>query len=120
MARMGVRTMPSARQLLAAGRRDLVAAIKGAGGFLEAAQALGLRSQRKPAGYWDDEMNLGGWGGVARVMGRVAGTVPAPPRRSPAACGARCPTGRAAAVARRLIHLAWPCCRPPSLYQTRS
>ena len=23
-------------------------------------QALGLRSQRKPAGYWDDEMNLGG------------------------------------------------------------
>ena len=34
-------------------------------------QALGLRSQRKPAGYWEDEMNLGG------CSCRVVGTPPA-------------------------------------------
>lgn len=60
LCRMGLRIMPTSAQLAAAGRRDLVAAVKQAGGFLEVAQALGLRSQRKPAGYWDDESNLGG------------------------------------------------------------
>ena len=63
LSRMGLRLMPTAAQLEAAGRRDLVAAIKQAGGFLEVAQACGLRSQRKPAGFWEDEANLGGWGG---------------------------------------------------------
>ena len=63
---MGLRIMPSARQLEDTGRRDLVAAVRRAGGFLEVAQALGLRSQRKPAGFWDDEMNLGGWAGALR------------------------------------------------------
>lgn len=58
LCRMGLRIMPTSAQLAAAGRRDLVAAVKRAGGFLEVAQALGLRSQRKPAGYWDDESNL--------------------------------------------------------------
>ena len=108
LARMGLRIMPSAAQLEAAGRADLVGAIRRAGGFLEVAQAsagsrggkrvacalwgslccsphaaagrrgsaqcgwppaaapprlqaLQLRSQRKPAGYWHDEDNLGGW-----------------------------------------------------------
>lgn len=36
---MGLRIMPSARQLEDAGRHDLVEAIKRAGGFLEVAQA---------------------------------------------------------------------------------
>lgn len=29
-------------------------------------QLLGLRSQRKPAGFWDNEANLGEWGGSDR------------------------------------------------------
>ena len=41
---MRIRLMPTAAQLEAAGRRDLVAAIKQAGGFLEVAQACGLRN----------------------------------------------------------------------------
>ncbi len=63
LSRMGLRIMPTSAQLAAAGRRDLAAAVRRAGGFLEVAQALGLRSQRKPAGYWDDEANLGERGG---------------------------------------------------------
>lgn len=39
LARMGLRIMPTAAQLLEAGRKDLVASIKQAGGFLEVAQA---------------------------------------------------------------------------------
>ena len=39
LARMGLRIMPTAAQLLEAGRKDLVTAIKRAGGFLEVAQA---------------------------------------------------------------------------------
>ncbi|KAL4854923.1 Hexokinase-1 [Chlorella vulgaris] len=58
LERMGLHTMPTSAQLVAAGRRDLSDAVKEAGGFLEVAQALGLRSQRKPAGYWEDGMNL--------------------------------------------------------------
>lgn len=38
LARMGLRVMPNSSQLAAAGRQDLVAAIKRAGGFLEVAQ----------------------------------------------------------------------------------
>ena len=39
LARMGLRIMPTAAQLLEAGRKDLVTSIKRAGGFLEVAQA---------------------------------------------------------------------------------
>lgn len=41
LARMGMRVMPSASQLEKAGRPDLVAAVRQAGGFLEVAQARG-------------------------------------------------------------------------------
>lgn len=41
LARMGLHIMPSAAQLEAAGRPDLVAAVRKAGGFLEVAQASG-------------------------------------------------------------------------------
>lgn len=47
--------MPTRRQLMEAGRHDLVRQIASAGGFLEVAQALGYRSVRKPPGYWEDE-----------------------------------------------------------------
>jgi hypothetical protein len=36
---MGIRLMPRATELAAAGRPDLVAAVRRAGGFLEVAQA---------------------------------------------------------------------------------
>lgn len=54
----GVGVMPSRSQLQAAGRGDLVHLVRQAGGFLEVAQALGLRAPRRPAGYWHDEANL--------------------------------------------------------------
>ena len=41
LQRMGLRTMPTSAQLEAAGRRDLVAAVRAAGGFLEVAQVGG-------------------------------------------------------------------------------
>ena len=41
-------------------------------------QALGLRSQRKPAGFWDDEGNLGGW--VAGWLGGWVGGWQGEPR----------------------------------------
>lgn len=52
------RTMPARAALLAAGRRDLVRAINAAGGFLAVAQTLGLRSKRRPIGYWENLDNL--------------------------------------------------------------
>lgn len=58
LSRLGLRLMPTPAQLEEAGRRDLVGAVRRAGGFLEVAQALGLRSQRKPAGFWEDEAHL--------------------------------------------------------------
>ena len=50
--------MPMRRELEAAGRYDLVKAIQCAGGFIEVAQELGLRSMRRPPGYWDDDEAL--------------------------------------------------------------
>ncbi|KAK9813221.1 hypothetical protein WJX72_010952 [[Myrmecia] bisecta] len=50
--------MPTRRQLEAAGRADLVRDIQQAGGFLEVATLLGLRSRRRPIGYWDNADNL--------------------------------------------------------------
>lgn len=47
--------MPMRRELEAAGRHDLVKVIQSAGGFIEVAQELGLRSVRRPPGYWEDE-----------------------------------------------------------------
>ncbi len=52
------RTMPTRASLAAAGRADLIRAINAAGGFLAVAQALGLRSKRRPIGYWDNLDNL--------------------------------------------------------------
>lgn len=66
MARMGVRTMPSERQLLGAGRKDLVAAVKQAGGFLEVAQVGG----RGP-GWWEMSCTWlsTGWGCAQAQLG---------------------------------------------------
>ncbi|KAG6550698.1 hypothetical protein Mapa_007795 [Marchantia paleacea] len=50
--------MPTRRQLVSAGRQDLVEEIMAAGGFLSVAQALGLRSRRRPVGFWEDLRNL--------------------------------------------------------------
>ncbi|KAL2622883.1 hypothetical protein R1flu_003088 [Riccia fluitans] len=50
--------MPTRRQLLSAGRHDLVEEIMAAGGFLSVAQALRLRSRRRPVGFWEDLRNL--------------------------------------------------------------
>ncbi|CAM6128202.1 unnamed protein product [Calypogeia fissa] len=50
--------MPTKRQLVAAGRHDLVDDIKAAGGFLAVAQSLNLRSRRRPNGFWEDMKNL--------------------------------------------------------------
>jgi len=51
--------MPSATVLQAAGRDDLVAAVRQAGGFAAVAAQLRLRGARKPVGYWDDIEMLG-------------------------------------------------------------
>lgn len=45
--------MPTAAQLRAAGRTDLVALVTAAGGFSEVSANLGLRAWRKPSGFWD-------------------------------------------------------------------
>ncbi|GBG81797.1 hypothetical protein CBR_g33977 [Chara braunii] len=50
--------MPTRQQLLAAGRQDLVQKIAMAGGFPAVAQALNLRSRRRPIGFWEDLQNL--------------------------------------------------------------
>lgn len=54
----GVLTMPTRKELEKAGRSDLVAAITACGGFLSVAQELGLRTRRRPTGYWEDLNNL--------------------------------------------------------------
>ena len=48
--RLGQRYMPTKRQLVSAGREDLVKLITSAGGFIHVAHLLGLRAKRKPAG----------------------------------------------------------------------
>lgn len=50
--------MPTRDQLQAVGRFDLIRRIKAAGGFLFVAQALGLKSTRRPNGFWDDLKKL--------------------------------------------------------------
>lgn len=50
--------MPRRRELVAAGRRDLVRLIAAAGGFVEVAQELGFEASRRPPGYWEDEEAL--------------------------------------------------------------
>lgn len=52
------RSMPTARQLRASGRRDLDNAISKHGGYSRLAAELGLQSSKKAVGYWDDFSNL--------------------------------------------------------------
>jgi hypothetical protein len=49
-------SMPTARQLLAHDRSDLIRAIRKHGGFPMVAERLRLKMHRKPNGFWDDEM----------------------------------------------------------------
>lgn len=46
--------MPTRAQLQAVGRFDLARRIQATGGFLFVAQCLGLKSTRRPNGFWDD------------------------------------------------------------------
>ena len=48
--RLGQRYMPTKKQLVAAGRQDLVKLVMAAGGFISVAQLLGLRARRRPEG----------------------------------------------------------------------
>eukprot|EP00850_Spirogloea_muscicola_P010463 SM000061S19290 [mRNA] locus=s61:535723:539610:- [translate_table: standard] len=57
-SRLGQPYMPTRRQLVAAGRQDIVARIAAAGGFLSVAAALGLRARRRPNGFWEDLRNV--------------------------------------------------------------
>ncbi|MCO5586850.1 hypothetical protein L7F22_040795 [Adiantum nelumboides] len=50
--------MPTREQMFAVGRADLVRQIKDAGGFLYVAHALGLKTTRRPNGFWDDLRRL--------------------------------------------------------------
>ncbi|KAI5057305.1 hypothetical protein GOP47_0027320 [Adiantum capillus-veneris] len=50
--------MPTREQMFAVGRADLVRRIKDAGGFLYVAHALGLKTTRRPNGFWDDLRRL--------------------------------------------------------------
>lgn len=55
---LAARTMPTRAALQAAGRADIVRAVRAAGGSLAVAQRLGLRSRRRPVGFWDSTDNL--------------------------------------------------------------
>ena len=57
-AAMVHRKMPTKADLERLGESALVQAIMSAGGFLVVAQKLGLRTQRKPSGFWEDINNL--------------------------------------------------------------
>ena len=50
--------MPTLAALRAAGRDDIVRALRAAGGSLAVAQRLGLRCRRRPTGFWDSTDNL--------------------------------------------------------------
>jgi len=52
------RTMPTRAALCAAGREDLLRALRCAGGTLAVAQRLGLWCARRPVGFWDSTDNL--------------------------------------------------------------
>jgi hypothetical protein len=57
-AEVAGKVMPTRKELREAGRGDLVRAVEAAGGFLAVAQMLGLRSRRRPVGYWENLDNL--------------------------------------------------------------
>lgn len=96
LARMGLRVMPSARQLAEAGRQDLVAAIKRAGGFLEVAQASSTGG--RDLGHWS-----GGNPCMAQVRPPVGACEPTTIKAAPAALPAclRCRRLACAASASR-------------------
>ncbi|GAX80006.1 hypothetical protein CEUSTIGMA_g7445.t1 [Chlamydomonas eustigma] len=50
--------MPTRKALQEAGRKDLVDLVLKCGGFSEVAVELGMRSKRRPAGYWDNPEHL--------------------------------------------------------------
>ncbi|BDA51189.1 hypothetical protein COCOBI_18-0650 [Coccomyxa sp. Obi] len=50
--------MPTRAALRAAGRDDIVRALRAAGGSLAVAQRLGLRCRRRPTGFWESTDNL--------------------------------------------------------------
>ncbi|CAL8466434.1 g5970 [Coccomyxa elongata] len=50
--------MPTRAALRAAGRADILRALRAAGGSLAVAQRLGLRCRRRPTGFWDSTDNL--------------------------------------------------------------
>lgn len=50
--------MPTRASLVSAGHADLVRDVDRAGGFAAVALAVGLRSRRRPVGYWDNMDNL--------------------------------------------------------------
>lgn len=62
-------SMPSRKTLEQMGEHRLVRGIINAGGFLFVAQQLGLRTSRKPNGYWDNLENLD------EVCGRAQGEI---------------------------------------------
>ena len=49
--RLGQCFMPTRKRLKAAGREDLIKLVTKAGGFMQVAQCLGLRSCRRPQGH---------------------------------------------------------------------
>lgn len=49
--RLGQCFMPTRKRLKAAGREDLIKLVTQAGGFMQVAQCLGLRSCRRPQGH---------------------------------------------------------------------
>lgn len=56
--RVGALRMPSKKDLVKAGRWDLVKLVVRAGGFPAVANGVGLISRRRPNGYWEDLDNL--------------------------------------------------------------
>lgn len=56
--RVGPLRMPSKKDLVKAGRWDVVKLMPRAGGFPSVANSLGLLSRRRPSGYWEDLDNL--------------------------------------------------------------
>jgi hypothetical protein len=48
------RMMPTRMDLAEAGHADLIRVVMQAGGFLNVADRLGLRTKRRPVGFWDN------------------------------------------------------------------
>lgn len=66
-----VLAMPSREKLQQMGQEKLIRGIQNAGGFMFVAQQLGLRTLRKPNGYWDNIENLDEVGNFLRVLAFV-------------------------------------------------